>query len=127
MDEALLDDIAANPQNYYINLHSTPTYPGGAIRGQLQLAPGDVTPPTCFVSGLFNGPPRQQEVTAQDTGSGLAAIRNIQVVNGTVSVQPFAPGTTAAVKVTATKVNPSQLTRWSFDAVDVAGNVRHCA
>lgn len=35
-NEALLDNIAANPQQYYINLHSTPTYPAGAIRGQLQ-------------------------------------------------------------------------------------------
>lgn len=35
-DEALLDNIAANPQQYYINLHSQPLYPGGAIRGQLQ-------------------------------------------------------------------------------------------
>lgn len=126
-NETLLDNIAANPQQYYINLHSTPLYPGGAIRGQLQLAPGDVTPPTCFVSGLFAGPPRQQEVTVQDTGSGLATIRNVQVVNGTVTVQPFAPGTTTAVKVTATKINPAQLTVWSFEAVDVAGNVRHCA
>lgn len=37
-DEATLDDIAANPQDYYINLHSTPLYPGGAIRGQLAFA-----------------------------------------------------------------------------------------
>lgn len=35
-DEALLDDIAANPSAYYLNLHSTPLYPGGALRGQLQ-------------------------------------------------------------------------------------------
>ena len=34
-DEALLDNIVANPQQYYINLHSTPNYPGGALRGQL--------------------------------------------------------------------------------------------
>jgi hypothetical protein len=34
-NEALLDNIAANPQQYYINLHTT-AYPGGAIRGQLQ-------------------------------------------------------------------------------------------
>lgn len=31
------DRIAANPQNFYINLHSTPLYPGGALRGQLQF------------------------------------------------------------------------------------------
>ena len=35
-NEALLDNIAANPQQYYINLHSTPNYGPGAIRGQLQ-------------------------------------------------------------------------------------------
>lgn len=34
-DEALLDNIAANPQQYYINLHNQP-FPGGALRGQLQ-------------------------------------------------------------------------------------------
>ena len=34
-NEALLDNIAANPHQYYINLHNTP-FPGGALRGQLQ-------------------------------------------------------------------------------------------
>jgi hypothetical protein len=33
-NEALLDNIAANPQQYYINLHSTPNFGPGAIRGQ---------------------------------------------------------------------------------------------
>jgi hypothetical protein len=37
-DEALLDNISVNPQQYYINLHSVPLYPGGAIRGQLTFA-----------------------------------------------------------------------------------------
>jgi hypothetical protein len=34
-DEALLDNIAANPGQYYVNLHSTPNFGPGAIRGQL--------------------------------------------------------------------------------------------
>ena len=34
-DPALLDDICANPGEYYINLH-TNVFPGGEIRGQLQ-------------------------------------------------------------------------------------------
>ena len=35
-NEALLDNIAANPQQYYINLHTLPGFGPGAIRGQLQ-------------------------------------------------------------------------------------------
>lgn len=35
-NEQLLDNIAANPQQYYINLHTLPLYGPGAIRGQLQ-------------------------------------------------------------------------------------------
>jgi len=30
------DAIAANPSNYYVNVHSSPNFPGGAIRGQLR-------------------------------------------------------------------------------------------
>lgn len=36
-NEALLDNIAANPGQYYINIHNQ-LYPGGALRGQIQVA-----------------------------------------------------------------------------------------
>jgi hypothetical protein len=36
-NEALLDNIAANPQQYYLNIHSTPLYGPGAARGQLSF------------------------------------------------------------------------------------------
>ena len=34
-DPALLADIVANPQNYYVNVHNT-RFPGGALRCQLE-------------------------------------------------------------------------------------------
>jgi len=36
-DPALLQDIVANPANYYVNVHTT-EFPGGALRGQLGTA-----------------------------------------------------------------------------------------
>jgi hypothetical protein len=35
IDPALAADICANPQDYYVNYHTNPGFPAGAIRGQL--------------------------------------------------------------------------------------------
>ena len=32
---ALIKDIRKDPDDYYVNVHSVPNFPGGAIRGQL--------------------------------------------------------------------------------------------
>jgi hypothetical protein len=34
-DRALILEIIQNPENYYVNVHSRPNFPGGAVRGQL--------------------------------------------------------------------------------------------
>jgi hypothetical protein len=34
-DRELIKAIIQNPENYYVNVHSTPNFPGGAVRGQL--------------------------------------------------------------------------------------------
>jgi hypothetical protein len=35
-DRALLVDILANPDQYYVNVHTLPLYAAGAVRGQLR-------------------------------------------------------------------------------------------
>ena len=35
-DRALLVDILANPDDYYVNVHTLPDYGPGAVRGQLR-------------------------------------------------------------------------------------------
>jgi len=35
VDRALVKAIRQDPSAYYVNVHSTPNFPGGAIRGQL--------------------------------------------------------------------------------------------
>lgn len=87
----------------------------------------DTTPPSCKVVAITRTATAQSEtVQVQDTGSGLASVYNVQVTNGTVSVQPFTVGTTSPVDVTAHKTNLSKTTVWSFYAKDVAGNVMYC-
>ena len=78
-----------------------------------------------MVTGLRAGPPKQQDVTVQNP-IGVNAVRNIQIVNGTVNVPAFTPGTTAPIVVTATKTNQAQPTTWSFEVVDASGATTHC-
>jgi hypothetical protein len=35
VDPALIKAIRKDPADYYVNVHSTPNFPGGAVRGQL--------------------------------------------------------------------------------------------
>lgn len=67
------------------------------------------------------------DVTVTDP-DGLAAISNLSITNGVGSITPstpFAPGAKSAV-VTAIKTTQGAPTRWSFDAIDVVGHVKHC-
>ncbi|MFN2385381.1 MAG: CHRD domain-containing protein, partial [Thermoanaerobaculia bacterium] len=47
-DQALLDEIRANPGGFYVNIHNG-EFPGGAVRGQLATA-------SAFSSELLGGP-----------------------------------------------------------------------
>jgi len=74
---ATIQDLLANPQNYYINIHTT-VNPGGAMRGQLVPADGKV------LMGFMS---TKNEVPATNVnGSGIASVTVLRGVgpNGTV-------------------------------------------
>jgi len=87
------------------------------------LPPADNTPPSVTLTGVITGPPKQVQITAQDTGSGLASIVVTQSTNATTVVPTFTPGTTSAVVVTSTKIDQTQGATVGLKVTDFAGNV----
>jgi hypothetical protein len=86
----------------------------------------DATPPSCALTGVVAGPPKQIQITAQDTDGGLGSITVTTSVNATVAVPAFTTGTTAPVVVTATKIDQSTSAEVALTVTDVAGNVTDC-
>ncbi len=87
---------------------------------------GDATPPSCAITAVRAGPPKQLDVTAQDTGSGLASITVVSISNGTANVPPVTSGTKSPVVPTFTKTDQTKPTVVNVDVTDVAGNTTHC-
>jgi hypothetical protein len=83
------------------------------------------TPPTCVLSAVINGPPKQIEVTVQATG-GLAAVTVTEDVNDSVSVGSFTSGATTPVVVTATKDNQSEVAELALKVTDQNGSSTSC-
>jgi hypothetical protein len=91
-----------------------------------QVQQQDLTPPSCAITGIIPGPPKQILVTIQDTESGLASIVPVTLVNATLSIPAFTVGTTSPVVVTATKINQSIASTVVLRATDVAQNSTVC-
>jgi hypothetical protein len=111
-------------QKYFVRADS------GCDIGSFEVgAAADTTAPSCVVTALRNGPPKQQDVTATDSGSGLDtnAISGVSITNGAVAFNPFTAPSRAGLVLTATKTDQAQLTRWSFTATDLAGNATNCS
>jgi hypothetical protein len=86
----------------------------------------DTTPPSCVLTAVINGPPKQLQITANDSGTGLASIVPTTAINATVIVPAFTPGTTGLILVTATKIDQAQSAQVALRVTDVAGNITDC-
>jgi Domain of unknown function DUF11 len=86
----------------------------------------DTTPPSCVLTGVVAGPPKQIQITVQDLGSGLNSVQVTASTNATVAVPAFTPGTTSPLVVTATKIDQTQGAEVGLQVTDVAGNVTNC-
>jgi hypothetical protein len=83
-------------------------------------------PPSCQLKQIIDGPPRQLDVAMQDTHSGLATVKILSAVNAKINVPMFAKGSTAAIIVTATKVDQSKSSTVSFQVTNSAGQSATC-
>jgi hypothetical protein len=90
---------------------------------------GDQTPPTCQENVINDqyGRYSHQEFVIRDTGSGMARIELIQLVNaGNVQIPVFTPGTTSQLIVTAVVIDRTKPDIELLRLTDVAGNVYDC-
>jgi hypothetical protein len=98
---------------------------GLAVVGEIRAAV-DNTPPSCSLFATVAGPPKQIQITVQDTGSGLGSVAVTTSTNATVSVPSFSPGDTSAQMVVATKTDQTNSSSVALTVTDQNGNVTKC-
>jgi hypothetical protein len=113
----------ANPGDDTI-VASVGTVTANAAMTWTQLA--DSIPPACAITAVVAGPPKQLQITVQDTGRGLQSILVTMSVNASTPVPAFTPGTKDPVVVTATKIDQGSGAQIALQVTDLAGNVTNC-
>jgi hypothetical protein len=86
----------------------------------------DNTPPSCALTAVIAGPPKQLQITVQDSDDGMSSVQVLLSDNATVAVPAFTVGDTSPLVIVATKVDQSQPFAVSLRATDVAGNSTSC-
>ena len=95
---------------------------GGAGAGPIV----DTTPPSCTLTQTIPGPPRQLQITIQDSDSGLASLSVTKSVNAQMSLPPYAFGVKIGIPVVATKIDPFAAMDVVLESSDVQGNTGSC-
>jgi hypothetical protein len=98
---------------------------GLAVAGEIRVST-DNTPPTCALTAVISGPPKQIQVTIQDSDGGLKSIQVLKSDNANTVVPAFTVGTKSPVVVTSTKIDQTKPAVVSLKATDLAGNMVTC-
>jgi hypothetical protein len=83
-------------------------------------------PPSCALTAVVAGPPKQLKITVQSSGVGLASIQVTEAKNASVDVPRFAQGDTGIVVVVATKVDQGAGAQVALSITDTSGQVTNC-
>ena len=87
---------------------------------------GTAKPPSCQISSVLPGPPKQVNFTMQDTNSGLKSIVLLDSFNAQVNIPNFVQGSTVAITAAATQTDASQSSKVDLQATNVAGAATTC-
>jgi hypothetical protein len=132
----VFEDVQGGPdRGSLLTSYSDDTSPCSIGNASFALTSGNVTvvdraaPTTCAMTAVRRGVAggKDQADIAVTSPGGLAAINNAQISNGSLTVPTFTPGVKTPVVVTATKADEAGLTRFSFNALNLAGDTKFCA
>jgi hypothetical protein len=98
------------------------------VQVTVQIPQTDTTGPSCLMTGTGTNSAGQKyiDITARDTGSGLAAVEVTKSANANTAVPAFTVGTTNPLVIRATKIDQSRGSQIALRVTDVAGNVTDC-
>jgi MYXO-CTERM domain-containing protein len=83
-------------------------------------------PPSCALTNVIAGPPKQLEITVQNPIAGISSIEVTDSTNATTVVPVFPQGFKQPVVVTATKTDESSGAHVALSVTDVNGAVTVC-
>jgi cysteine-rich repeat protein len=83
-------------------------------------------PPSCALTSVLTGPPKQLQITVQSPNVGLASIVVTDSTNATVAVPAFSSGDTTAQVVVATKIDQMSGAHVALQVTDTRGQVTDC-
>lgn len=112
---------AGQVTGYYSDASGTHGYLGNPLNG--------TQPPVISLVEIIPGPPAQAIFSVLSSNSGIFNILSIPgatsdfVMNGSVLIDPFTPGQTTPIRVTATKLDQTKRSQVAIQAIDMAGNV----